>query len=304
VTGTEPRVATRAQAGTTTPSSTPSPQRARRRRGIGDVLRSRWVLVPVVFVVMMLLWQFIATKVVSTELLLPTPQRVWESMWTALTQGPYWGRASVYYHFYQTAKICIVGFLVGSSLGILLGVLMAQSKVLMTALGPYITAFQSLPRIAIAPIVVLWFGQGFTSNVVITATVVFLPVLVSTLSGLSTVDRGLLEMLRGFSASRWQTLRKVSLWAALPSIFAGLQVGIVFSVVGAIVAEWVGANEGLGVLLLQAQYSMDVPRSFAILVLLGVLGLVLNGLIVALQKAVLFWQRDESTKKEQRMFST
>jgi len=78
----------------------------------------------------------------------------------------------------------------------------------------------------------------------------------------------------------------------------------VFSVVGAIVAEWVGANEGLGVLLLQAQYSMDVPRSFAILVLLGVLGLVLNGLIVALQKAVLFWQRDESTKKEQRMFST
>jgi NitT/TauT family transport system permease protein len=265
-----------------------------------QILESRLFLVPLVFVIMLLAWEFAARNLVSTELLLPTPGSVWDSLWAALT-GPKWGPESVYYHFWKTTKICLVGFAVGAAGGILLGMLMAQSRIVMTALGPYITAFQSLPRIAIAPIVVIWFGQGFKSNVIITATIVFLPVLVSTVSGLSTVDRGLLEMLRGFSATRWQTLRKVSLWSALPQIFAGLQVGIVFGVVGAIVAEWVGANEGLGVLLLQSQYNMDIPRSFAILVLLAFLGLVLNGLVVGVQRLVLFWQRDEDSTSKTRV---
>lgn len=279
-------------------AATPTPRATRRdRRNAWWFLRTRLFLVPVVFVLMVGAWQFASTNLVTTQLLLPTPGSVASSLWEALVEGPYWGRQSVYYHFWETGKISLVGFVIGAVGGIVLGVLLAQSELLMRAFGPYITAFQSLPRIAIAPIMVLWFGQGFVSNVIITATVVFLPVLVSTISGLESVDRGLLEMLRGFSASKWQTLRKVSFWAALPSIFAGLQVGIVFSVVGAIVAEWIGANAGLGVLLLQAQYNMDIPRSFAILVLLGVLGLLLNTAMVSLQKAVLFWQRDEPKGK-------
>lgn len=290
-----------AQTGSGVHAADPAAEAVRRGRlpTTRQVLESRLFLVPVVFVIMIAAWQFASKNLVSTELLLPTPGSVWESLWMALT-GPTWGPESVYYHFWKTTRICLVGFGFGAAAGILLGVLMAQSRIVMTALGPYITAFQSLPRIAIAPIVVIWFGQGFKSNVIITATIVFLPVLVSTVSGLSTVDRGLLEMLRGFSASRWQTLRKVQLWAALPSIFAGLQVGIVFGVVGAIVAEWVGANEGLGVLLLQSQYNMDIPRSFAILVLLAVLGLILNGLVVGVQRVVLYWQRDEESSGKER----
>lgn len=275
-----------------------------KRNTFAAVMRSRYVLVPLVFVIMIALWEILATRIVDSELLLPTPGSVWKSLWNALTTGPFWGEASVYYHFYQTAKVCVVGFFAGAACGIALGILMAQSRIVMTALGPYITAFQSLPRVAIAPLVVLWFGQGFTTNMVITATIVFLPVLVSTVSGLSMVDKGLLEMLKGFSASKWQILRKVSIWAALPSIFAGLQVGIVFSVVGAIVAEWVGANEGLGVLLLQAQYNFDVPRTFAVLVLLAVLGIVLNAIVVVAQKYAVYWQKNDQNVEVNAKLST
>lgn len=265
-------------------------------------LSSKSFLVPAVFVLMIAFWQIAATHLVSSRLLLPTPGSVGISLWSALVLEPKWGPASVYYHFWATLSVCLVGFVAGAVLGILLGVAMSQSRIIMTALGPYISAFQSLPRIAIAPIIVIWFGQGFTSNVIITATIVFLPVLVSTMTGLSTVDRGLLEMLRGFSATRWQTLWKVSFWAALPSIFSGLQVGIVFGVVGAIVAEWVGANAGLGVLMLQAQYNMDIPRSFALLVLLGVLGMLLNAFVVIVQRNALYWMRDSDTTKLARNF--
>lgn len=258
-------------------------------------LRSKYLLYLLAFVVAIAMWQFIAVVLVKSELILPTPLDVFEALIDALS-GPFWGDASVYYHAVQTGWVTIAGFMLGAGAGIVLGVLMAQSRILMVALNPYITALQSLPRIAIAPIIIIWFGQGFSALVIITASIAFLPVLVSTITGLTSVDRGMIDMLRGLSATRMQILRKVTFRAALPHIFSGLQVAIIFSVVGAIVAEWVGANEGLGVLLLLSQYNMDVPRSFALLVILALLGMLLNGTISLARKKVLFWQSSEETE--------
>lgn len=270
------------------PSVPASPSGAWRGR-LSTFLQNRYVLYVLVFIIAVSFWQFSATVLVASELLLPKPHRVLDALVDAL-RGPFWGRASVYYHTVQTAWVSIVGFAIGAGGGILLGVLMVQSRILLVALNPYITALQSLPRIAIAPIIIIWFGQGFKSLVIITATIAFLPVLISTLVGLQSVDRGLIDMLRGLSASRLQILRKVTFKASLPHVFAGLQVAVVFSIVGAIVAEWVGANKGLGVLLLLAQYSINVPRVFALLVILAALGLVLNGAVVLARNRILFWQ--------------
>ena len=146
-----------------------------------------------------------------------------------------------------------------------------------------------MPKIAIAPLIVVWFGFDTSSKVVIAATVAFFPVLVNVVVGLKTIDAGKLELMRSLRATRWQTFRLVQFPNALPFVFAGLDVAIVFSVLGAIVGEFVGAQRGLGNLILQFNMTLDIAGVFAVLIMLSLMGVALHLIMQAIQRYVIFW---------------
>src|SRR5437870_5496764 len=143
--------------------------------------------------------------------------------------------------------------------------------------------------VVFAPLIIVWFGFGISSKVIIAAMVGFFPVLVNVIVGLKTVDQGKLDLMGSLDATRWQTFRLVKFPNALPFVFAGLDIAIVFSVLGAIVGEFVGAQRGLGTLILQFNYNLDTAGVFAVMILLAVLGVALHVLMQVIQRRVIFW---------------
>jgi NitT/TauT family transport system permease protein len=150
-------------------------------------------------------------------------------------------------------------------------------------------AFQALPKIAIAPLLILWLGFGIWSKVAMAAMIAFFPVMVNVITGLRAVNRDVLELMKSLSATDWQVFRLVRLPNALPYLFAGLDVAIVFSLLAAIVAEFVGSQAGMGNLILQMNFQLDVAGVFAVLIILSALGVALHLIVVHLQRRLLFW---------------
>jgi NitT/TauT family transport system permease protein len=199
------------------------------------------------------------------------------------TLSVYWTNTLV------TLHEAVLGLVIGSGLGFLVGVVLTESRVLMNMMYPYIIALQCMPKVAIAPLLLVWFGFGLTSKVVIVSLLCFFPVLVNTISGIRSVSADHYELFYAIRASRLKRLYHLVIPTALPSIFAGLEVAVVVSLLGAIVGEFVGAELGLGVLLLQAQFQMNIPGVFAILGILALLGVVFNITIRLLRRKSLFW---------------
>ena len=187
----------------------------------------------------------------------------------------------------------LVGFAIGSTSGFILGAVVAQFKLVERTFYPYIVAFQALPKVAIAPLIIIWTGYGIESKIIMSALITFFPLLVNTLAGLNSTDQDYIEMLRGFSASELQILRKVKFPMALPYIFAGIDMAAILSLIGALVGEFVGAKEGLGYLLLFRQFKMDIPSVFAILIILSLIGVGFHTIIFRIQKKVVFWVEPE-----------
>jgi NitT/TauT family transport system permease protein len=204
-------------------------------------------------------------------------------MWTGIASG------ELIRHFWITFYETIAGFVFGAAFGLVMGALIAQFPLLERTLYPYVVAFQTLPKVAIAPIIVIWFGYGVTSKVIITATIAFFPLLANTIVGLRAAPKEQIELMVAFTASRWQIFRMARLPQALPYIFVGLDVAIVLSVIGAIVGEFVGAQAGLGYLILQRNFTMDMAGVFAILVILSLLGVGLHLAVNYVQRRVVFW---------------
>jgi NitT/TauT family transport system permease protein len=150
-------------------------------------------------------------------------------------------------------------------------------------------AFQSIPKVAIAPLMVVWFGFGMTSKFLIVGLTAMFPVLINTIAGLRSTDADRLDLLRGLCATRGQTLRYLQFPHAMPYIFAGLNTAIVFSVIGAIVGEFVGARQGLGVVILKANFALDLAAVFSSLIVLGVIGVTLNAGVRLIERRVCFW---------------
>ena len=178
-----------------------------------------------------------------------------------------------------------LGFAVGAGLAVLLGYLLARSRLAARLLSPYVVAAQSTPILALAPFFVLWFGTGLLSKVVMCSLIVFFPVAVATMVGVRQVDRDLLEMTRSFRASRLQTLTRIEIPGALPSIFGGLRVGVTLAVIGAVISEWAGADQGLGVLLNVARGSrFDMPLALATLVTIAGLGVACYLIVIVVER--------------------
>lgn len=160
-------------------------------------------------------------------------------------------------------------------------------------LNPYIVTSQALPKLAIAPLLVVWLGFGLSSKIVLAALVSFYPLFENTVLGLRSADPVQLEMFSSMRASAWQRFSKLLLPVATPYIAAGLRMALVLSIVGAVVAEFVGANHGLGVMLIAAQGVLNTPLMFAVIVVLTVLSLILYGIVAAIERRVLRWRNGD-----------
>jgi NitT/TauT family transport system permease protein len=249
--------------------------------------RGRWkesrLVPPLLFAALLLLWEGAVRLLDIPAIILPAPSDVAVALVREVAS------VSFLNNFGVTFTEIALGFAVGATLGIVLGVAIGQSEFLERVAYPYVVAFQTVPKVAIAPIIVVWFGYGLWSKVVITATIAFFPLLANTIVGLRSAPRDQIEMLRAHTATEWQVFRMVRLPQALPFVFAGLDIAAVLSVIGAIVGEFVGAKAGLGYLILQKNFSFDMAGSFAILIVLSLIGVVLHGIVVVVQQRLLFW---------------
>lgn len=241
-------------------------------------------LLPVLFLIFLLgVWEGLIRLLEVPPFVLPGPINVLKELYYGLASGVF------LYHTWITFLEMVLGFLLGSLGGFVLGVLISQVKLIERIFYPYVVALQTLPKIAIAPLFVIWFGFGITSKIVVTALVSLFPVMVNVIVGLKSVDANQLDLMKSLCASKWQVFRMCKFPASLPLLFAGLQIGIVFSVIGAIVGEFVGAEAGLGYLITLLNFKLQVAAVFAVLIILSFIGIILHSIVRIISNRIIFW---------------
>jgi NitT/TauT family transport system permease protein len=257
--------------------SAPAP--APRGTALGPRIAHAWLPVLVSLAGFLGAWQAIVLAGGYPPFILPGPASVAARFVQA------WADGTIAPHLATTLVEILLGFAVGGVVALLVGVLLARSRLAERLLSPYLVAAQATPVLALAPLIALWFGSGLLSKVIICALIVFFPVAVATMVGVRSVDPRLVEMARSFRATRWQLISKLEVPAALPAILGGMRVGVTLAVIGAIVGEWAGAERGLGVLINLARGSLfDIPLMFAALLTIALLGIVLYLVIVLIER--------------------
>jgi NitT/TauT family transport system permease protein len=232
-----------------------------------------------------LAWHLVTLYSGIPNFILPAPLSVWIRFLKAIADG------SLLYHTGITFIEIVLGLLAGTIFATFIGYVLAKSRSLERILSPYIVASQAIPIVAIAPLLVIWLGDGILSKVVICALIVFFPVLVNTIVGVRAVPTPLYDLMNSLHASRSQILWKVEVPASLPVFLGGLRVGATLSVIGAIVGELVDAEEGLGFLLQLGDFQYDTPMVFVAVFMLITLALMLYGTVTLLEKRFLKWQQ-------------
>lgn len=230
-------------------------------------------------------WMLIVRVSGLPKFILPSPVDVWLRFLKALNDG------SLLYHTGVTLSEIVLGLLAGVTFATMVGYALAKSRALEKVLSPYLVASQAIPVIAIAPLLVIWLGDGILSKVVICALIVFFPVLVNTIVGVRAVPTALYDMMYSLRANRWQILLKLELPASLPVLLGGLRIGATLSVIGAIVGELVDAEQGLGFLLQLGDFQYDTSMVFVAVFTLIALALSLYGVVTLLEKRFLKWQK-------------
>ncbi|MCZ8044879.1 MAG: ABC transporter permease [Beijerinckiaceae bacterium] len=200
-------------------------------------------------------------------LIVPAPSAVFATLWSEIASG------RLLPHLAVTATEMTLGLALGCAVGLATGILLAEAPVLRRLLHPYIVASQVVPKLALGPLFIVWFGFGLTPTIVITALICFFPLMENTLTGLSQVDSGRRELFRMLGASRLQTLLRLKLPGALPVILAGFRVAVVLALVGAVVGEFIGGRAGLGASIIAAQSVMDSSLMFALFIVITLLGM-------------------------------
>lgn len=258
-------------------------------------LKRRWnrekalaVVLPLItMAVVLIVWDRTIVLLDVTPEVMPKPADALAALWYGLLTGVY------ITHTLVTLQEVLYGFALGGMAGFVVGVLVAEFAYVRMAVFPFLIVLQITPKVAIAPLFIIWLGYGIESKVAIAASISFFPIVINTVAGLRSADGEMLEMMKAFSATRWQTFVRVKLKLALPYIFAGLNVAMALAVIGAIVAEFVGSTKGLGYLILQANFKLDTAQVFGVLVMLAALGIALNATLSLLSRRALFWHDSE-----------
>lgn len=263
-----------------------------RRGGARELLgriEASTVVSAALFVVFFGGWELAVHQGLMPAFVLPSPSAVLIQVAADLVSP-----ATLYDCAYTLTSI-LVGFFGALVLGVGLGALIALSPMVDKVLSPYIVALQTIPKVAIAPILVIWFGFGIESKIVIVALIDFFPILVNAVAGFRNTDPRQLLLMKSLEASDWQIFLKVRLPNATPFLMAGVYISMIFSVIGAVVGEFIGSANGLGSLIVQRQAGMDVVGVFSVLVILTLIGMCLNLVAKLIGKRLAFWSNAEAS---------
>jgi NitT/TauT family transport system permease protein len=246
-----------------------------------------WVLLPISLLTFFLFWYLLAHWGDFPAFILPGPGLVLQRLYQMTLEG----------NLLQHTLVTLTEVLLGLTFGVLaatsLGYALARLAWLEHLISPYIVASQSIPVVAIAPLLVIWFGVGLLSKVLIAALIVFFPVLINTIVGLRSVPPGLRDLMRSLKANPWQTFRLLEVPAALPVFMGGLKVGATLAVIGAVVGEFVGADRGLGFLVNLGRGTYDTALVFVAIFALVTMAMTLYAVVVLIESRVLAWQKKE-----------
>lgn len=243
----------------------------------------RIVINLIVFIALMGLWELAIIYFKVRPFIVPAPSAVARALYNGIVSGLFWT------HMLATLSAVVMGYFIALSLALMIGTLVALNKTAERFIYPYIVMFQSMPKVALAPIFVIWFGLGLTSKVVNVTAVCFFPLLVNTIVGLRSADTDRVNLLRSLGANVWQVFWMLRIYSAMPFIMAGMEVAVILALIGAIVGEFLGAERGLGMLIQSMSTSLDVAGQFSVLVLLSAIGLTLSQCLKQVRNRALFW---------------
>ena len=228
--------------------------------------------------VVLLIWEIAVPLSGVTELILPPPSKIASvivSDWSKLIK-----------HTQVTLLESIYGFLLGIGVGVPLALGIFSWRAFERSVYPMLVVLNTVPKVALAPILVLWFGFGWAPKILIGFLIAFFPIVISTVVGLQSMDKDMVHLARSMGASPWQTFMKFRLPAALPSIFGGLKVGITLAVIGAVIGEYVASEEGLGYLQMLASSEFDSPLNFAALIFIAIMGIMMFYVVEILERVL------------------
>ncbi len=236
-----------------------------------------------VLLVFLALWQWVPGLAGIPEFILPPPTKVWSEFVRML------GNERLMMHSGITALEVVVGFILGSLLGVIIGFALGISPKTELVLSPYLLALQIAPKVAFAPLFVMWMGFTVYPKILVAILIVFFPVMVNVLTAIRAVDPDLVNLGRSFSASRWQIFSMIEYPTTLPPLFSGLRIGATLAVIGVVVGELVGGNMGLGYLLTFGEGQGNTAMVFVAIIMLTVIGIAAYGAVVLVERRVLHW---------------
>lgn len=236
---------------------------------------------PLVYIALLALWEIGVRAFEVPTWILPAPTEIWEA---AVLWAP-----ELLFNSIVTLRETVVGFALALVLSVPLAMIIAFSARARRLLYPIVLALQSVPKVAIAPLVTLWFGINEWPKIVIVVLVCFFPILVNVVAGLESAPKGMLDLMRSLRASEIMIFRRLRMPYALPHLFTGCKVAITFAIIGAVIGEFVAAQEGLGYLILMSTSQSQTPLAFAAIIVLTLMGVVLFGAIEAVQRRVVGW---------------
>ena len=243
-----------------------------------------WISTPVLLVLIVIAWKVYTVYSEDLRYVIPTPEATWDSLKQLVARPETWT-----VHVWMTLKETIYGFAIAVVTGVGVGAILGRIFWLELALRPIIVALQVIPKVALIPIFAILFQFGVGAKVTTAAILAFFPIMLNVILGVRSIDPGQRDVMKSLDAGRWQTFKYLDFHSILPYVFAGMEVGIVFALIGAIVGEYLGANEGLGNLVIVSMNALDAPQLFAVIILLAVLGSVLYFAVSGCKRLLIPW---------------
>jgi NitT/TauT family transport system permease protein len=242
-----------------------------------------WIVTPALVILIIAAWQIVVSVFRVNPFIFPPPGAVGQAFVTLLSEGRTWTQVGI------TVTEVVAGFVIAVITGVIVGVVLGKLPWLEVSIRPLIVIAQVAPKVAFVPLFVIWFGFGLTSKILLAALLAFFPVMLNVLLGVRSVEQGQREVMKSLNASRAQTFFSLEMRSLQPYLFAGMEVAIVLATIGAIVGEYLGGSQGLGSMVVSAMNSLDAARTFALILLLSILGLVLYLIVNEAKRFVIPW---------------
>lgn len=244
-----------------------------------------WISTIASIVVLVIIWKLVIAVFNVSPFVLPQPEDVAKAFGSLVSESSTWP------HVRTTLVESVVGFGIALVGGVVVGAVLGRVRWLERAMRPVVVASQVIPKVALVPLFVIWFGFGMTSKIIVAAILAFFPIMLNVLLGVRSVEPGHRDVMRSLNASRWDTFWRMELHSTLPYVFTGMEVGIVFAVIGAIVGEYLAGSMGLGYLIVQNLNALNAKQLYAVIALLTLLGFVLFLVIGALKRVLIPWHQ-------------